>query len=195
MGQDYSYKRVSTMKDEHDEHDQEKHTFRGVDYVRFECVEPKWFYEKGLQFDHAMCVALDAGKFKFRPPTHIPCYRMPNHLDTVCTKVSIIPMDKTCGHCIYYHESTLIMYCKVRMPLIFTRDQISRIFSPSDPNRFDLHTHKRGTNTRFNEVIIISIRDNPSFSQQDLLRLHKPHCLLLVLDCPQSLFFHFPIRQ
>jgi hypothetical protein len=166
------------------------------------CVEPKQIpYRKD-----EIVLRVVNGKmegFTFLDKNLIPCYRIPHFRETICYRVLLKPMESEKPK-IMYHESKLTIYCNVRTPILFMNDDISKVYSSQSNVKvkqrgcsryLDTYTYKWGTRVGFANVIIISTMDNPSFTVEDLFQLHKPHCLILILDYPESIFLSFSNKK
>jgi len=144
------------------------------------------------------------GKFIFPDRNLIPCYRIPHYRETVCYRVLLKPIEKYGYPKIMYHESKLTIYCNIRHSILSMNDDISKVYSSQSNvmtrqrgrlRHAAMYTYKCGHRLGLTNVIIISTMDNPSFTIDDLLQLHKPHCLILILDYPESMFFTFSNKK
>ena len=139
-------------------------------------------------------VVFTQGKFTFQRNSQMICHATKGHFKYQCTHVHVKPRqcEEHNRYRVFFNESKLSIYCDSKISKIFVKDDIAKVYSSS---KVDLHMYQKGMNCGFWEVAIISTRDTKSYSDEDLLQFHRPHCLILVLDCPQSLFFCFPSKK
>ncbi len=169
------------------------------DPVDIPCVEPSYFNGQNVNL-RVVRVACTLGKFTFSNQLSIPCQRIPFEKERCCSHVFVKPMINGKQE-IIYDEYILRIYSDVRESIMMVNDCICEMYPARSQIKIprngrmvhvDMHTFKHGSNRCLYEVIIISRREYPRATLDDFLAIHRPHCLILILDCPQSLFITFP---
>jgi hypothetical protein len=172
-----------------------------ADPVTIISVSPDYFHDATQITEPVVTVACTLGKYTFSTQITIPCQRIPRVPEKPCSHVFVKPMIN-CSQEILYYDGMLRIYSNVKRSRMFVKDDINEMYPaqsqrqmPQNGRMVDIHGHyhKVGEKYGFHEVIIISTREYPGFLIDDPVAIHRPHCLILVLDCPQSIFLTFPL--
>jgi hypothetical protein len=133
----------------------------------------------------------------FREPLHIDCEFVKGHGTSKCDRVYVIPNTRRTerGKLLFSH-SNLFIYCNTKVSHLFMYDDVCKIFSSREISPYTMITYTKGHLKEIWEVCLLSLEDTKQIPKEKLEEFincfYKPHTLILILDCPESIYLWIP---
>jgi len=137
----------------------------------------------------------ETDSISFREPLDMDCEIVQGHETSRCDRVYVIPNRTERGKLLFSH-SNLFIYCNTKVSHSFMYDDVCKIFSSREISQYTMITYTQGTLKEIWEICLLSLEDTKKISKEKLQEFincfYRPHTLILILDCPQSIYLWIP---